>query len=334
MLYRDDNLLLAPLCGYTDLPFRRACRRQGCLYAFTPLVDAGSLIYNHDVNDLLLRRGDDEPWLGVQVLGTNPEHIGEAVRLIANRHNYFDVIDLNLGCPVPKVVKKGAGAAMGRNLEAAVRSIEKMVAASPVPVTAKTRIVNETDPELTVKLAVALAAAGIQALTLHGRILEEKYSGPVFGDMIRAVREAVRIPVIANGGVFNRQTAEGLRERTGCSHLMIARGAIGNPWIFRELRSAEVLPLPTHDEICAAMEEQVLGMAAFYGEEAGLRNARKVMLAYLASRGYASHFRAEASLICTVAQFREFLARVQAAGQSPDYLARPAGRASRLLELA
>jgi nifR3 family TIM-barrel protein len=334
MLYDDDNLLLAPLCGYTDLPFRRACRQQGCRYAFTPLVDAGSLIYNHDVNDLLLRRGGDEPWLGVQVLGTNPEHIGEAVRLIASRHNYFDVIDLNLGCPVPKVVKKGAGAAMGRNLEAAVRSIEKMVAASPVPVTAKTRIVNETDPELTVRLALALEAAGIQALTLHGRILEEKYSGPVFGDMIRAVREAVRIPVIANGGVFNRQTADCLRQRTGCSHLMIARGAIGNPWIFRELYSEEALPLPAHDEICTVMEEHVLGMAEFYGEEAGLRNARKVMLAYLASRGYASHFRAEASLICTVAQFREFLARVKAAGQSPDYLARPAGRASRMLELA
>ncbi len=334
MLYREDNLLLAPLCGYTDLPFRRVCRQQGCRYAFTPLVDAGSLIYNHDVNDLLLRRGADEPWLGVQVLGTCPEHIGKAVELIAARHNYFDVIDLNLGCPVPKVVKKGAGAAMGRNLEAAVRSIEKMVAASPVPVTAKTRIVSETDPERTVRLALALEAAGIQALTLHGRILEMKYSGPVFGDMIRAVREAVRIPVIANGGVFNRQTADGLRERTGCSHLMVARGTIGNPWIFRELHAAAALSLPTHEEICAVMAEQVLGMAEYYGEEAGLRNARKVILAYLAGRGYASHFRAEASLVCTVVEFREFFARVSAAGQSPDYLARPAGRASRILELA
>jgi tRNA-dihydrouridine synthase B len=334
MLYPDDNLLLAPLCGYTDLPFRRVCRQQGCRYAFTPLVDAGSLIYNHDVNDLLLRRGDDEPWLGVQVLGTCPEHIGKAVELIAARHNHFDVIDLNLGCPVPKVVKKGAGAAMGRNLEVAVRSVEKMVAASPVPVTAKTRIVNETDPEQTVKLALALEAAGIQALTLHGRILEMKYAGPVFAEMIRAVRAAVRIPVIANGGVFNLQTADCLRQGTGCSHLMIARGAIGNPWIFRELQTAAPLPLPTHAEICAVMEEQVLGMVGFYGEEAGLRNARKVVLAYLAGRGYASHFRAEASLICTVAEFREFMARVVATGQSPDYLARPAGRASRILELA
>lgn len=336
MLYPENATILAPLCGYTELPFRRECRRHGCHYAFTPLVEAGALIHAKEVNETTLRRGADEPWLGVQLLGQRPEDLERATRILFNSYNHFDVLDLNLGCPVPKVVKKGAGAAMGRNLEAAVRSIEGMVRASPIPVTAKTRIVSESDPEQTLRLAKALEAAGIQALTLHGRILEKRYAGPVFGDMIAAVRSQLRIPVIANGGIFNRHTHDELVAKTGCSRTMVARGSIGNPWIFAELAAPADLPsaLPSHAEICATMVRHVHGMIELFGEEAGLRNSRKIILAYIGGRGYAAHLRAEVAYLKTMQDLAALFARIEAEGQSPDYLHNPLGRAARDIDFA
>ena len=155
--------------------------------------------------------------------------------------------------------------------------------------------------------------------------------------MIAAVREALRIPVIANGGVFNHHTHDELMVKTGCTRTMVARGSIGNPWIFKELqeqKSSESFHLPSHEEICATMARHVFGMIELFGEETGMRNSRKIILAYLGGRGYAAHLRLEVAHLKTQDDFSAFLAKVEAEGQSPDYLARPTGRVTRDIDFA
>jgi tRNA-dihydrouridine synthase B len=299
------------LAGYTDLPFRRPCRRHGCRYAFTPLIDAGALVYGNRHNARILLRGEDEPWLGVQLLGSDPALLASAVRRLDAMP--FDCIDFNLGCPVKKVVLRGAGAALARERDAALRCVEAIIANTSKPVTVKTRILDERDPAPTVEFALALQACGIRGLTLHGRLAERLYSGPVATAVLRAVREALDIPLIANGGVMDRESALALARETGCAALMIARGAIGNPWIFRQLAEPSGPP-PTHEEICGTMREHVEGMVALYGEEIALRNARKIILAYLVGRGYRRSLRARVTGICTLAEFHAFRRVVEREG--------------------
>ena len=309
-----ERIYLAPLAGYTDLPFRRACRAQGCHHAFTALVDAGALAYGNPHNETILRRGPEEPWLGTQLLGSDPELVARAARLLNERA--FEVVDLNLGCPVKKVVQRGAGAALGLRREQAARCAEILVRESVHPVTAKIRALDDRDPAPTVALALALAEAGIRGLTIHGRTLERVYAGPVACDVIAAVRESLAIPVVANGGVFCRRDAEELARHTGCRRIMVARGAIGNPWIFRELVRGDASP-PAHEEICAVLREHVEGMIDLYGEGVALRNARKIVLAYLVGRGYARELRARVGHVSTRAEFLSVWEEVRRQGPSP-----------------
>lgn len=315
--------MLAPLSGYTDLPFRVACRRHGCHYAFTPLLDAASLVHKNPRNRQILPRGDDEPWLGVQLLGSSPEILRAAAELLPR--DTYDVIDLNLGCPVRKVTRRGAGAALGAQRERACRCVEALVDVCDCPVTAKIRVQCMDDPGPTVRLAEALADAGIAALVVHGRVVERFYSGPVACSVIREVRNALRIPVIANGGVFCRESARSLRAATGCKSIMVARGAIGNPWIFRELSDPGFV-LPSHAEVCVEVEEHVEGMVALYGEEVAMRNARKIILAYLTGRGFRRRRRRAVTSISTLAEFRELMTVLRDEGPSPHYDAEKSAR--------
>ena len=320
-MYEAQVNILAPLSGYTDLPFRLACRRQGCVHAFAPLLDAGSLIHGNRRNRTLLVRGPDEPWLGAQVLGASPAVLTAAAARL--RDLPFDVLDLNLGCPVPKVTRRGAGAALLPDSDRAARCAAALVTASRQPVTAKIRILTAADPEPTVRLGLLLQECGVRALTVHGRTTEQIYSGPVAGAVIDAVRQALRIPVIANGGVFDRQSAALLRAQSGCSRVMIARGAIGNPWIFRALQDPDYKG-PSHQELCTECRRHVAGVVELYGEEIGMRNARKIILSYLTGRGYRRSRRAAVTGVTTWREFDEFLAAVEAEGPSPRYLAEQA----------
>ncbi len=344
-LYPENAVLLAPLADYTDYPFRRACRRFGCRHAFTPLIDAGCLTYSPESAVPILHRGPDEPWLGVQLLGANPAFFEKAMEVV-NRHE-FDALDLNLGCPMPKVTKRGAGAALGLNLPLALECLGVILKHSRFPVTAKIRVTDMQDPEPTVKFALALQDAGIRALTIHGRVLKAIYAGPVAAQVVRAVRDALRIPVIANGGVFDAATATALRHATGCSRIMVARGAIGNPWVFRELAAEEkaerrtqnaecrtqnlepatgnaqhetrntqqatsFFPAPSPAELCDVMEEHIHGMFDLYGEDHGMRCARKIVLAYLKGRGWPHELKAEASVLRGRAEFDAFVRTLRA----------------------
>jgi tRNA-dihydrouridine synthase B len=308
-IYSEQAVLLAPLSGYTDIPFRRACRRQGCVYVFTPLIDAGGILFGNPKTETALLRDDDESWLGVQLLGSDPELLKRATSELMSRCR-FDVIDFNMGCPVPKVLCRGAGAALSRDAELAEKCLNAiLLEAGDVSVTAKIRTVSETDVTATVDLCRRLEALGVAAVTVHGRVQERMYSGPVDVCGIAAVREALSIPVIANGGISDHESAEHLRRETGCGRIMVARGAIGNPWLFRELLDDPGF-LPSHEELCEVMGVQVLGMLELYGEDRGMRNARKIILAYLVGRGYPRALRDRVRYLNTSKDFRGFHAEI------------------------
>ncbi|MBT3376153.1 MAG: tRNA-dihydrouridine synthase family protein [Lentisphaerae bacterium] len=312
----SDAVVLAPLSGYTDLPFRTACRRHGCLYAFTPLLDAASLVHENPRNKQILPRGEHEPWLGVQLLGDSPEILRAACELLPR--DTYDIVDLNLGCPVRKVTRRGAGAALGADRERACRCVEALVEVCECPVTAKIRVQAMDTPETTVELARGLEAAGIAALVVHGRVMERFYSGPVACSVIREARRALRIPVLANGGAFCRESASVLRTASGCAGIMVARGAIGNPWLFSELGDPAFTP-PGHEELCAEVELHVEGMVRLYGEDVAMRNARKIILAYLTGRGYRRCRRRAVTSISTWAEFEDLMVTLRQEGPSAHY---------------
>lgn len=311
-LYAENALILAPLSGYTDLPYRRAARKCGCVYAFTEMIDAASLAYARKRSELMLLRGEDEPFLGVQLVGADTEHLKIALDVL-NEYD-FDVLDFNLGCPVPKVAKKGAGAELGRRLDRALECFSLFRERSRHRLSAKIRIVHAEDPEPTLALAKGLAELGAQAITIHGRVKEAFYSGPVHFDIIRRVREALpRVQIIANGGVTGRDRYEEIRRETGCGAVMLARGAMGNPWLFEELAQGDAYVPSTLEAWLEMMREHVYGMIGLYGEDMAMRIARKVLHDYFRGRGFQSGIRARISFLCTKAEFDAFLGDVPAA---------------------
>lgn len=309
IIYPADSVILAPLSGYTDLPYRHSARRHGCRMAFTEMVDAGSLAFGNKRTRTYLDRGSDEGWLGVQLVGCEPEHIAESARIINDYR--FEVVDFNLGCPAPKVVKKGAGAMLGRNIDKAVKLFSIIANISRLPVSAKIRIIDENDPAPTVEIVKKLESAGAMAVTIHGRIKEAFYSGPVFYDVIAAARQAVKIQVIANGGVMDLKSYDAIRQATGCECVMVARGAMGNPWLFEEIARREKYQPPTIDQLCAEIELHVLETIDYYGEELALKMSRKNILDYLRGRGFPGSLKAEVSFLHVKDDFYRFLDEIR-----------------------
>ena len=303
-IYPENSIILAPLSGYTDLPYRRSARRFGCKYCFTEMIDAGSLAYANAKTTRFMERGEDEEWLGVQLVGCNHDRISKSIDIL-NQHK-FDILDFNLGCPVPKVSKKGAGAALGVKIDEAVKCFELIKKLSRHPISAKIRILDEENPEPTLQLVKGLTEAGAQAITIHGRVKNKFYSGPVYFDIIKAARESVDIQIIANGGITNAENYIEIKEKTACNTVMLARGAMGNPWLFHELTDKNYIP-PTPEELCNELEQHVMEMIDYYGETLALRIGRKVILDYLKSRGFPGKFKAQVSFLHTTEDFNEFM---------------------------
>ena len=305
MIYPENILLLAPLSGFTDLPYREAAYRGGCRYAFTEMVDAASLAYASGGGEKLLMRSDfeRENFIATQLVGSDVELIKRACDKL-NEYD-FDLLDFNLGCPVPKVVKKGAGAALGRNIEHALRCFETMTKYCRFTPTAKLRILHYEDPAPTLELCRGLVELGAQALTVHGRTMEHFYTGTVNFAIIREIRETFpEIPVIANGGVYSIEDCQTMRRETGCSRVMLAQGAMGHPWLFREIEGG--MP-PTLEEWRDMVSTHISGMVKLYGEESAMRRARKIVHDYLRGRGFPSALRNRASVLCRETELAELL---------------------------
>lgn len=311
-------MLAAPLSGYTDLPYRRSLRRQGCFFAFTEMVDAASIAYNNSNSAELLRRGEDEDFLAVQLVGGDKEHLRIAVDEI-NKHK-FDVFDFNLGCPVPKVAKKHAGAALGKDVKNALECFALLAGRTRFPITAKIRILDENDPAPTLELVQGLAELGAQAITIHGRVMAKFYSGEVFTAIIAECVKAVPdTQIIANGGIMSRRDAELLKERSKCNAVMVARGMMGNPWLFRELQEKENYLPPTVQEWANEMTLHIEEMVQYYGESRGMTLSRKLILDYLRGRGFGGESKNRASMLSTLDDFYKFRDWITERGPAPSY---------------
>ncbi|MBN1864503.1 MAG: tRNA-dihydrouridine synthase family protein [Victivallales bacterium] len=308
MIYNENALILAPLSGYTDIPYRHSARRHGCRYAFTEMIDAGALVFANKRTARMTERAPDEQWLGAQILGSEPTTLEKAVKIL-NQCN-FDVIDFNLGCPAPKVLRKGEGAKLAENISKASRCIETIAKISVHPVSAKIRIIDENDPAPTIMLAKKIAEAGAEAITVHARIKENFYSGTVQHHIIKEIKNALQIQIIANGGVKDLQSYCEIRTKTLCDKIMVARGAMGNPWIFSQIsedRNTPPSPTEIADEIQAHIEE----MASCYGIEKGLVLARKIILDYLKGKGFPRQLKTRVIKISNIQELNLFTREIR-----------------------
>jgi len=337
--YPNNSYIMAPLTDYTDYPFRNSIRRHGAKYMFTQMIDAGALVWSKrtgkrlaEKNEKIITRRTDEDWVGVQLLGNQPEIIAEAVEIL-NDYD-FDVLDLNMGCPMKKVTKRGCGAAMVDDPDLALWCLETMIAKSRIPVTGKIRIIDYENPEPNLNWAKRLENTGIKALTVHGRVRSAIYSGDPSFAVLKAIDEALDIQVIANGGIMSADDALTMKEKTGMSCGMIARGAIGNPWIFEELKpefmakvdalrqAGKVVPAfaPSHQQLIDEMKLNFAEMVEFHGEETATRVARKVILSYLKGRGYASVWRDQVGRLSSALAYSDFFDKLEAAKPAEAYI--------------
>lgn len=278
-----NRVILAPMAGITDRPFRSLCRRFGAALAVCEMVSANPAL-KHDRKTLLRTDHSGETGLrSVQILGNEPADMAEAAKLNVDRG--AQIIDINMGCPAKKVCRKAAGSALLRDEELVANILEAVVAAVDTPVTLKIRTGWDPDNRNAVRIAAIAEQSGIQALTVHGRTRACGFSGQAEYRTIRDIKEAVRIPVIANGDIDSPEKALAVLNETGADAIMIGRAALGQPWLFRRTASAldgrAAAPEPAPDEIRALILEHVQHLHAFYGEHQGLRIARKHVGWYL-----------------------------------------------------
>jgi tRNA-dihydrouridine synthase B len=290
-----NRLILAPMAGVTDRPFRQLCRRLGAGLVVSEMVTSDVRLWNSRKSSLrLLHAGDPEP-RSVQIAGGDPQMMADAAR--KNVELGAQIIDINMGCPAKKVCNKAAGSALLRD-EPLVREIlDAVVGAVDVPVTLKIRTGWDHQNRNGITVAKIAEDAGIAALSVHGRTRADLYTGEAEYETIAAIKQAVSIPVFANGDIDSPQKAKAVLDATGADALLIGRAAQGRPWIFREiehyLRTGETLPAPSLLEVERILLEHLAALHAFYGELMGVRIARKHVGWYLATLPGAREFRAQ-----------------------------------------
>ena len=311
----NSRLALAPMAGVTDLGFRTVCRRLGAGYTVTEMVSAKALCYQDKKSIPLLRLGEDEHPAAAQIFGSDPACMEEAAGKAAQISG-ADIIDINMGCPVPKVAQNGDGSGLMRDPDRAVRVLEAVVrGAGGRPVTVKFRLGWDKGSINCVEFAQAMEAAGAAAVAVHGRTRKQMYSGTANWDYIRAVVEAVRIPVIANGDVFSAQDAVHILRYTGAAMAMVGRGAFGNPWIFQQAAAAlegqPVPPRPPLAQRCETAMEQFTLSAAQKGEKIACLEARRHYCWYLKGVPYAGYWKEQISKVSTLEELRRVTAGIQ-----------------------
>ncbi len=276
-------LLLAPMAGITDLPFRRITRSFGCELAFLEMVSARSIVHESRRSRRMLSSDAEDRPLGAQLLGSDPESLRSALDTI--RPFGYSIIDLNAACPVEKITRKGKGASLMKEPKKLKALLEVMVTHAAVPVTVKIRAGWDSEDRNAKDVALLCEDAGVSGLTIHGRTKEQGYAGRVDYDVIREVKEALSIPVIASGDALTPQLIGKLFDETGCDAVAIARGALGNPWIFRDtaefLASGTVPERPAGEEIAGAMRRHLGLNCNFYGDMKGTILFRKLFPWYV-----------------------------------------------------
>lgn len=273
----ENSYVLGPMAGVTDLPFRLLCKEQGAGLLCMEMVSAKAILYKNRNTESLLEIDPRENPVSLQLFGSDPEIISKIAHQIEDKP--FDILDLNMGCPVPKIVNNGEGSALMKNPKLAGEIIRETVKAIDKPVTVKIRKGFDDEHINAVEMAKIAEDAGAAAVAVHGRTREQFYSGRADWDIIRQVKEAVSIPVIGNGDLLTAEDVIAMEAQTGCDGFMIARGAQGNPWIFRQIlhyfETGEHLAKPTLEEVTQMILRHARMMLEFKGEYIGIREIRK-----------------------------------------------------------
>lgn len=308
-----NPFFLAPLAGITDGSFRSLCKKQGAGLVYSEMVSGKGLYYNDKATERLLRIDEEEKPVAFQVFGADPKIMEFTARTLAKRENCL--LDINMGCPVPKVVKNGEGAALLKDVELAAELVKAAGAYAEKPVTVKMRIGWDDKTKNVVVFAKAMEKAGAAAIAVHGRTREQFYTGKADWSYIKEVKNEVGVPVIGNGDIFCGQDAMEMIEKTGCDFVMIARGALGNPWIFREalaLWKKEPMPEPPSlEEKLEAIKEQFAWLLNEKGEYAAVREMRKHIGWYLKGVHGSAEIRRQVNEIREAGRLLELLERLR-----------------------
>ena len=307
----EQNIILAPMAGVTDLPFRLLCKEQGCGLTVTEMVSAKAILYHNRNTEELLRTEPAEQPVAVQLFGSDPAIMAEIAAQVAE--GPYAIIDVNMGCPVPKIVKNGEGSALMRDPRKAQAVLAAMVKAVKKPVTVKFRKGFDEGSVNAVEFAKMAESCGVAAVAVHGRTREQYYSGKADWEIIRRVKEAVKIPVIGNGDIFTPEDGARMLSKTGCDGIMVARGAKGNPWIFSRLNhyleTGELLPGPDGKEIREMILRHSRMLAQYKGEKPAMRQMRGHVAWYTEGLPNSAAMRNEINQVETMEELEDFLER-------------------------
>lgn len=312
----SNNVFLAPMAGVTDMSFRILCRRQGCGLTYTEMVSSKGLYYKSENTEELLFISDEEKPAAAQVFGSDPDVVAMAAREAMLRG--AAIVDINMGCPTPKIVKNGDGSALMRRPDLVREIVRSTVKSVSVPVTVKMRKGWDDASVNAVEIASIAAEEGAAAVAVHGRTREQFYSGTADWSIIKQVKRSVNIPVIGNGDIKTPEDAKSMLEETGCDAIMIGRGAHGNPWIFSRtieyMRTGRLLPEPSFEDRIEMVLRHLDMVTKLKGENIGVKEMRKHIAWYLKGMPGSTRVKTEIFRLSTVVQIKQVL------GEYLDYV--------------